>query len=54
MVNRIARSYFKTKHIMTKTDNQKNQYIPPECEIVVVKTEGIICASKDGYDPESF
>ena len=35
---------------------QKNKelYIAPVAEIVEVNSEGIICASKDEYVPESF
>lgn len=32
----------------------KNVYQEPLSEIIEVRTEGIICASKDGYDEEEF
>ena len=32
----------------------KDLYEAPTILVVEAKTEGIICASKDGYDPISF
>ena len=34
--------------------NNKQPYVTPATEILEVKNEGIICASKDGYDPIPF
>ncbi len=32
----------------------KEFYEAPSIQVVEVKSEGIICASKDGYDPQEF
>lgn len=39
---------------MKESDIEKEVYTSPVCEVVVVETEGLVCASKDEYVPIPF
>lgn len=37
-----------------KMKNQKGVYVSPNCETIDLRTEGIICASRNDYEQENW
>jgi len=36
--------------LSVQSGKNKKEYLPPECEVFTVKSEGVICASGGGED----
>lgn len=39
---------------MKEIDIEKEAYVSPECEIVRIQNENIICASRNDYEQETW